>query len=217
MARNQTLAATGTLRTATAAGTPIQVTPGATLGAVLSVTKIASTNETAAIDSGGATAGTFTLDFDSEVTDDIAFDATAAEVQAALEALANIAEGDITVAGTTVDADDIVVTFTGNYAGTNVTDLDVGTDSTTGGTGVAVNVTDPGTPTSPTLDVSLEWSNDGTIFATPASADTFAQVTTSAATEAKTFTAKARYCRARWTIGGTNPGYVFSLTAAHQP
>ncbi len=64
--------------------------------------------------------------------------------------------------------------------------------------------------TSPTLDVSLEWSNDATNFHAPASADTLAQLTTTGG-EAKSFTAKGRYVRAVWTIGGTTPSFTFTL------
>lgn len=44
-------------------------------------------------------AGTFTLTFSGQTTDAIDYDATAAEIQDALEALSNIAPGDVTVSG----------------------------------------------------------------------------------------------------------------------
>lgn len=46
-----------------------------------------------------ATGGTFTLTFDGEETGDIAFDATAAVLEAALEALASINAVDVTLLG----------------------------------------------------------------------------------------------------------------------
>lgn len=57
--------------------------------------------------------------------------------------------------------------------------------------------------TSPTLDISVEWSGDGTNFG-PAdgTADTMSQWTTTGA-KVKQFTCKARYYRVVWTIGGT--------------
>jgi len=44
---------------------------------------------------GSVYAGTFTLTFDSQTTAAIAFNATAANVRSALDALSNIATGDI--------------------------------------------------------------------------------------------------------------------------
>lgn len=57
--------------------------------------------------------------------------------------------------------------------------------------------------TSPTLDISVEWSGDGTNFG-PAdgTADTLSQWTTTGA-KVKQFVCKARYYRVVWTIGGT--------------
>lgn len=49
--------------------------------------------------SGGPTGGTFTLTFGSQTTGNIAYNATAAAVQTALEALSNIAAGDVYVTG----------------------------------------------------------------------------------------------------------------------
>lgn len=47
-----------------------------------------------------ATAGTFTLTVEGQTTAGIAYNATAADVQAALEALSNVAVGDVTVVAT---------------------------------------------------------------------------------------------------------------------
>jgi len=46
-----------------------------------------------------ATGGTYTITWNGQTTGNIAFDATAATVQAALEALSNISAGDVTVTG----------------------------------------------------------------------------------------------------------------------
>lgn len=48
---------------------------------------------------GGPTGGTFTLTFDGDTTDPIAFDAAATAVQTALEALVSIEVGEVTVTG----------------------------------------------------------------------------------------------------------------------
>lgn len=60
----------------------------------------AGTNEVSTITANAtpATAGTFTLSLDGETSAPIAFDATAAIVQAALEAMSNIAPGDVSAA-----------------------------------------------------------------------------------------------------------------------
>ena len=89
-------------------------------------------NETQTISFPTATGGSFTVDFGSTGSPaTIAYDATAAEVETALESLSSISAGDVsvTLSGTTgLPADSIVIEFTGNLAGTDVADLV--TDST---------------------------------------------------------------------------------------
>jgi len=73
-----------------------------------------------------ATAGTFTLTVNGVVSGAIDFDATAAEVQAALEAMSNIAPGDVVAVQTTGtdlgDANAVVtLTWGGAFAGEDVT------------------------------------------------------------------------------------------------
>lgn len=58
---------------------------------------------------GAATGGTFTLTYSGQTTGTIAFNASASDVQTALEALSNIAAGEVTVTGT----GPWVVTFSG--------------------------------------------------------------------------------------------------------
>ena len=84
------------------------------------------------------TAGNFKLYFGGQTTADIAFNAGAGTVQAALEALANIAPGDVTV--TQNGTMDYNVAFSGVYATKNVPRLQIalGTSPLTGGTSVAV-------------------------------------------------------------------------------
>lgn len=55
-----------------------------------------------------ATAGTWTLTYDGLTTAAIQWNATTAQVQAALELLANIAAGDVTVEGDTLDTNPVV-------------------------------------------------------------------------------------------------------------
>jgi hypothetical protein len=70
---------------------------------------------------GGA--GTYSLDFNSQVTTNIAYNATAATVQAALEALSNIGVGDVSVTGGPGATAPIDITFTGALGFTNVTQM----------------------------------------------------------------------------------------------
>lgn len=86
---------------------------------------------------GTPTGGTFTLTFDEQTTAAIDFDATAAEVQAALVALSNIGTNDVSVSG---DAGGpFTVTFGGTLADSNVAEL-TATASLTGGTDPDVTV-----------------------------------------------------------------------------
>lgn len=59
-----------------------------------------------------ATGGSFTLTYDGQETAPIAYDATTSEIQAALEDLSNVKEGDIVVSGGSLDAgDNLTFTF----------------------------------------------------------------------------------------------------------
>jgi hypothetical protein len=90
--------------------------------------------------SGGPTGGTFTLTFDGQTTAAIAYNATAAAVQSALEALSNIEPGDVTATGGPLPGTAVDVTFGGRYYGQNVPQM-TATGALTGGTSPAVTVT----------------------------------------------------------------------------
>lgn len=79
---------------------------------------------------GGATGGTFTISFDGQTTAAIAFAASAATVQAALEAISNVDPGDIVVTG----SGPYTLTFGGQYTGKNVPQVTASAASLTGGT-----------------------------------------------------------------------------------
>lgn len=104
----------------------------------------AVTNEvqTATI-TGGPTGGTFTLTFSGQTTASIAYNATAAVVQTALEALSNVNPGDIKVTGAA--GGPYTLTFGGQYLGDNVASA-TATASLTGGTtpGVTMATTTAG-------------------------------------------------------------------------
>lgn len=90
-------------------------------------------NEVETIDLGAATAGTVTITFQGSTTASIPFNATASQVQAALEALPNVNPGDITVTGGPWPAS-MTLTFSGQYAGVNVTQITATPTGLTGGT-----------------------------------------------------------------------------------
>jgi PKD repeat protein/type 1 glutamine amidotransferase len=81
------------------------------------------TNETQTLRVNNATGGTFTLSFGGQTTAPIAFNANAAAVQAALEALDNIQPGDILVTGNNIATANTTVAFRGNYSEQNVSQI----------------------------------------------------------------------------------------------
>ncbi|WP_039942974.1 hypothetical protein [Streptomyces himastatinicus] len=98
----------------------------------------AVTNEVQTVTiTGGPTGGTFTLTYSGQTTAAIAYNATAAAVQTALEALSNVNPGDMTVTGNA--GGPYTVTFGGQYLGDNVAQM-TATGSFTGGSSPAVAV-----------------------------------------------------------------------------
>ncbi len=75
---------------------------------------------------------------------------------------------------------------------------------------LAVDVT-AASGTTPTLDMTIEWSHDGgTTWMTADPPDAFTQIT-AAAKKTKVFAAKAPTYRVRWTIAGTTPSFTFQV------
>jgi hypothetical protein len=70
---------------------------------------------------GTVTGGTFTLTYSAQTTSAIAYDATAAQVEAALVALNNINYGDVQVSGGPGDEAPFYVTFTGDLGNQAIT------------------------------------------------------------------------------------------------
>lgn len=117
----------------TAADFPNGVPSGLPLGLVTATGLVGpytgdSTDEVQTITEGGSGLTSFTLTFGGETTDSIDDDATAADVQAALEALSTIGEGNVAVTGT----GPWTVRFQGDLENTNVAQM---TATPTGGTG----------------------------------------------------------------------------------
>jgi hypothetical protein len=94
------------------------------------------TSEQQTVTEGGSGLTSFTLTYSGQTTGSIAAAATAATVQAALEALSNIAPGDVVVTGSA--GGPYTVTFGGTLAATNVAQM---TATPTGGTGTVTIAT----------------------------------------------------------------------------
>lgn len=104
------------------------------------------TNEVQALSlTGTPTGGTFTVSYEGSTSGNIAFNANAAAVQAALEAMASIGTGNVTATGGPLPAA-VNVTFTGTFAGIDASTITLGTNALTGGTSptLAVSTTTPG-------------------------------------------------------------------------
>ena len=63
----------------------------------------------------------------------------------------------------------------------------------------------------PSMVVSVEWSNDGSSWAVPEAADAFTALTT-AVKRVKSFERKALLYRIVWTISGGTPSLTFSVS-----
>lgn len=121
---------------------------------------------------GTVTAGTFTLTYSGQTTGNIAYNATASAVQTALEALSNIAVGDVSCSGGPLPGTPVDVTFTGNLAATNVTQM-TSTDTLTGGS-TSISTTTAGVAAADTLslvaNLPIVWTTDS-VFSCPLTVD----------------------------------------------
>lgn len=102
---------------------------------------------------GSPTGGTFTLTFDGETTDPIAFDADAQEVEFRLESLGTVGADNVEVSGNA--GGPYVVEFRGDLADTDVAEITASGAGLTGGTTPSVTVatgTAGGASTSATAD-----------------------------------------------------------------
>ncbi|MCA1220261.1 hypothetical protein [Streptomyces sp. 8L] len=89
---------------------------------------------------GSPTGGTYTLTFSGQTTAGIAYNATAAQVKTALEALSNVNSGDVNVTGGPHPGTPVVVTFAGQFAGDDVAQMTASGTNLTGGSTPAVTV-----------------------------------------------------------------------------
>ncbi|HZB75044.1 MAG TPA: ThuA domain-containing protein [Solirubrobacteraceae bacterium] len=91
------------------------------------------TNETQTVRTLNATGGTWTLTFQGETTAPLAYNATAAQVLGALEALDAIGVGDVAATGGPANTANVSVNFRGAFAETNVSQLVTDASGLTGG------------------------------------------------------------------------------------
>lgn len=104
-------------------------------------------NEVQSIGLGAASAGTVTITFDGATTAAIAWNATTAQVQAALELLPNIQPGDVVATGGPFPGV-VTLTFGGQYAGKDVLVITATPSGLTGGTVTIANPTQGGSTVS---------------------------------------------------------------------
>lgn len=95
-------------------------------------------NEVQTYNLGAPTAGTYTLNFDGQTTSALAFNASAATITTALDALSNLAPGDAIATGGPSNSAAVVVTFGGAYANMNVPAVVIDPAGLTGGNGSTV-------------------------------------------------------------------------------
>lgn len=105
---------------------------------------------------GTPTGGTFTLSYDGFTTGNIAYNASAAAVVAALEALPNIGTGGVTATGGALPAD-VVITFAGNLGKLAVNLMTADYSLLTGGTSPTAAVTE----TTPGVTATARLANPG--------------------------------------------------------
>jgi hypothetical protein len=125
---------------------PVSQAPPANLGDILRLTG-SPVNEVQTLTvTGTPTGGTFRLSFRGVQTAAIAFSATAAAIQAALEALSTVGVGNVVCAGGPLPGSPVTITFQGTLAGQNQPMIAVASQAFTGGTtpAAAVAETTPG-------------------------------------------------------------------------
>lgn len=138
---------------------PISQAPPANIGEIIRLSG-AAVNEIQTITTTGTpVAGTFRLSFRSVQTANIVYNASAAVVQAALEALSTVGVGNVTCTGGPLPTG-VVVTFAGSLAGQNQPMIALSTNALTGGTTPTVVVVET-TPGSGLYDPLGSWFDLG--------------------------------------------------------
>ena len=112
------------------------------------------------------TTGTFSLTFSGQTTTAQPFDATAAQVQAALTALSNIGAGNVSCAGGPLPNSNIAITFSGALSSGARTVITAGPGTLTGATSpqVSTSTTTTGASTAAVQTLSLSGTPTGGAF-----------------------------------------------------
>jgi hypothetical protein len=111
---------------------------------------LAGINEIQQINVANATGGTATYTFEGQTTTAVGSTANAATFQAALEALSNIAPGDVLVTGGPFNTAPMFVEFKGALANSNRTQMTFTSSLTGGSASVTISTTQGGQAASPT-------------------------------------------------------------------
>jgi hypothetical protein len=90
--------------------------------------------------------GTFTVSFMGETTSALAYNIINSALLTALEALPNIAPGDVTLGGGPINTTPVTITFAGQYASADVPLMIVDSALLTGGGSYSIAQTTPGAP-----------------------------------------------------------------------
>src|SRR3954462_12938533 len=106
---------------------PLTQAPPANIGDILRLTGTPANEVQTLTITGTPTGGTFRLSFRGVTTATIAYNATAAAVQAALEAISTVGTGNVTGTGGPLPGTGVVLTFVGQLAGQNVPLLAINT------------------------------------------------------------------------------------------
>lgn len=151
---NQPQITVGDYSAGTATHTPtVTTTPGSGSGSAVNEQQTVTLT-------GVPTGGTFTLTFDGQTTSAIAYNASAATVDAALEALSNIGAGDITVTGSS--GGPWTVEFGNAMAATNQPQMTADGSNLTGGSGQTISVSEVTASAGPNhWDTAGNWSPSG--------------------------------------------------------
>lgn len=126
---------------------------------------------------GSPTGGTFTLTYSGQTTAGINYNANAAAVQAALEALSNIAVGDVVCTGGSLPGTAVTCTFGGALGLTNLSEMTASGAGLTGGSSpaVAISTTTAGVDGDIASYATYRWDAygyDGTLYSGEASSST---------------------------------------------
>jgi hypothetical protein len=121
---------------------------------------------------GTVTGGSFTLTYSGQTTSAIAWNATAADVKAALEALSNLGVNDVSVTGGPGGTGAVfTVTFRNALAATNVAQLTSASSLTGTSPGISHATTVGGVAAAQTINLlansALEWLQDAGYFSNP--------------------------------------------------